>query len=472
MERLLKSVISTKSLSDQSFLKENINFLVSSKLEFLGVDDELFTFIYNYYDKFQEVPVIRSIRDTFEKESKLEILARLDTVEQATPYFKTGFQKLVADFYSDQQEKAFGTLLKQSAAIANTGLRFGKHDLKKGIRDAARHFLENSDRFLTTGVGKKLEGAIREDGDEVLEEYHIRKADPRQGVGQLTGIERIDQNFRGARKGELMLIAGAFGEYKTTLALNYAYNQAVLYGWNNVFFSLEMQYEHIRRLLYAIHSAHLKFRDLHEPLNYEKLRDGLLNTEEEDFLTVVVDDFKNNKNYGTIYVVQPEDDITISDIKAKSEYLNQKFGLQSIFIDYLGLVEPERRYGDFALDLNWVLKRAKRLANTFNSGEGIPIISPFQTNRKGRADAEKNDLVYKHDCLSYANEAERSSDIVIWGIVDMPMRKNGEIKLGCLKARDHHIFEPFLVRICKETRKISNLIEVTSGEIEESTLDE
>jgi len=472
MERLLKSIISTRELSDQNLLKENLNYLLASKLEFTGADDELYTFIYNYFDKFQEVPAAQSIRDTFEKDSKLEVLARLETVEQATPYLKTGFQKLVADFYEEQQERAFGTLLKQSAAIANTGLKFGKKDFRKGIRDAARHFLENSDRFLTTGVGKKLEGDVREDGQEVLDEYHLRKSDPRQGVGQLTGFERIDQNFRGARKGELMLIAGAFGEYKTTISLNYAYNQAVLYGWNNVFFSLEMQYEHIRRILYAIHSAHLKFREQHEPLNYEKIRDGLLTAEEEEFLNIVVEDFTTNPNYGTVYVVQPEDDITISDIKAKSEFLNQKIGIQSIFIDYLGLVEPERRYGDFALDLNWVLKRAKRLANTFNSGEGIPIISPFQTNRKGRADAEKNDLIYKQDCLSYANEAERSADIVIWGIVDMEMRKNGEIKIGCLKARDHHIFEPFLVRICKQTKKISNLIEVTSGEIEESTLDE
>jgi len=472
MERILKSIISTTEQSKQELLRENLSFLTASKLIFTGVDQEIYTFIFNYEDRFGEVPNSVTLKDAFEKEARLEILARLEIINNATIYVKSGFQKLVEDFYSEQQEKDFGTLLKESAAIATQGLKFGKSEIKKGVRSAARHFLEQSDKFLTINSGQKVEGDIFEDGDEVLNEYYVKKADPRKGVGQLMGIEKIDKTFRGVRRGELMLIAGHYGEYKTSLLANYAYNQAVKYGWNSIFFTLEMQYAHIRRLIYAIHSAHLKFRDVHPPLNYEKTRDGLLNEEEEHFLKAVVEDFKTNPNYGRIYVIQPDEDITVTDIKAKASFLHRKIGIQAIFIDYLGLVEPEKRYKDFTLDLNYVLKRAKRLASTFNNGEGIAVVSPFQTNRHGRAEAEKNDYIYKPDCLSYANEAERSADVIIWSIVSPDMRKNNEIKLGCLKARDHKQFEPFQVRICPESRKISNLIEVSSGGIEEGALSE
>lgn len=472
MERILKSIIVTEEQTKQDLLRENLAFLITSKLVFSGVDQELFAFVFNYEDKFGEVPTVQSVKDTFEKENRLEVLARLETIIKATAYVKSGFQKLVEDFFLEQQEKNFGILLKESAAIATQGLRFGKKEIKKGVRSAARHFLENSDQFLMVGIGGKTEGDIREDGDEVLDEYFAKKADPSKGVGQLMGIEKIDKNFRGARRGELILIAGHYGEYKSTISVNYAYNQAVKYGWNSIFFSLEMQYAHIRRMLYAIHSAHLKFKEIHPPLDYEKIRDGLLDEEEEHFLKIVISDFKKNSNYGKIYVVQPDEDVTISDIKAKSEFINRKIGIQNIFIDYLGLVESERRYGDFTLDLNYVLKRAKKMATQFDNGKGIAVISPFQTNRKGRAEAEKNDWVYKPDCLSYANEAERSADVIIWSIISPDMRKNFEIKVGNLKARDHKLFDPFMIRICSKTRKISNLIEVSSGEIEESVLDE
>jgi len=472
MERLLKSIIVTKEQSKQDLLRENLSFLVTSKLVFSGIDQEIFTFIFTYEDKFGEVPTLQTIRDTFEKESRLEILARLESVEKSTSYVKSGFQKLTEDFFAEQQEKNFGVLLKESAAIATQGLRFGKHEIRKGVREAARYFLESADQFLLVGVGTKTEGNIREDGDEVIDEYMIKKADPTKGVGQLMGIEKIDKNFRGTRRGELFLVAGHYGEYKSTICVNYAYNQAVKYGWNSIFFSLEMQYAHIRRMLYAIHSAHLRFKDIHPPLNYEKIRDGLLDDEEEHFFKIVVSDFKKNSNYGHIYVVQPDDDVTITDIKAKAEFINRKIGIQTIFIDYLGLVESERRYGDFTLDLNFVLKRAKKMATYFDNGQGIAVVSPFQTNRKGRTEAEKNDLVYKTDCLSYANEAERSADVIIWSIVNEDMRGNNEIKIGNLKARDHQLLKPFMVRICPLSRKITNLIEVTSGEIEEGVLNE
>ena len=48
---------------------------------------------------------------------------------------------------------------------------------------------------------------------------------------------------------------------------------------------------------------------------------------------------------------------------------------------------------------------------------------------------------------SYANEAERSSDIVTATWVDDELRQQGMCQFQCLKSRDQAPFEPFWARI-------------------------
>jgi len=63
--------------------------------------------------------------------------------------------------------------------------------------------------------------------------------------------------------------------------------------------------------------------------------------------------------------------------------------------------------------------------------------------------------------LSYANEAERSSDIVTASYVDDELRESNLVKLQCLKARDHKPFSSFYAGVLWKCRRIYTTHDVT-----------
>jgi ornithine cyclodeaminase/alanine dehydrogenase-like protein (mu-crystallin family) len=117
------------------------------------------------------------------------------------------------------------------------------------------------------------------------------------------------------------------------------------------------------------------------------------------------------------------------------------------------------KYGDFNIDLNTIIARLKNLALQFDNGRGLRVISPFQTNRQGRAAAEKNDGNYELSALSNANEAERSSDLVISVYMTKQMRQAGLVKIGCLKHRRGAFFNTFEAKIDFQSKHVRDIIQ-------------
>jgi len=263
------------------------------------------------------------------------------------------------------------------------------------------------------------------------------------------------------------------GELKTTLALNFAYNTSVYYGWNVMYFSLEMKYEQVRRILYCIHSTHEKFRGPGVPtyIDYAKLRDGELTPAEETLLAMVSEDYAQGQRsgeYGKIIVDRPVGDITVPQMKLKAEVEHRKNELGLIIVGYAGLVESEkgRSVNNYGVSLNYVMKDLSQLALNFNDGEGIPVCTPFQANREGWVDACKKEGVYKLNALSWANEAEKSSSLIISTFLgDTPtLRNNNEVKIGCLKNRDGDHFKPFNASVHFPSRRIRNPVDTTGDD--------
>ena len=91
---------------------------------------------------------------------------------------------------------------------------------------------------------------------------------------------------------------------------------------------------------------------------------------------------------------------------------------------------------------------------SFNRGAGIATVALFQISREGFKAAEKGGGRYNLTHLSYANEAERSSDIVTAGWVDDNLRQQSLLKLQCLKSRDDQPFEDFYAGVLWPCRRI------------------
>ena len=76
--------------------------------------------------------------------------------------------------------------------------------------------------------------------------------------------------------------------------------------------------------------------------------------------------------------------------------------------------------------------------------------------KKGDKDPEKRGE-YDLTNLSYANEAERSSDIVTATWIDEELAKESLVKFQCLKTRDHAPFGRFTASVDFNTRRLKTL---------------
>lgn len=283
----------------------------------------------------------------------------------------------------------------------------------------------------------------------------------------------MDLAMKGSKRGELWTHAAFTGGLKSTFAINFHYNQAIFYKHSSILYSIEMPYTQVRRMLVAIHSSHQKFKDIRSELgikiglDYEAIRDGKLSEKEKIFFTqFVIQDLNDPANeYGHLHVEVADpskSDFTLNDVKSRSELLCAKDPrIRMVTLDHAGLLQSRGKHSNTTDRLNEVLRDAKRLSMSFNRGQGIAVNSLFQISREGYKAAEKNGGKYNLTHLSYANEAERSSDNVTASWVDTELEASNLVKFQHLKSRDNKKFLDFYAGVVWKCRRIYTTKDVT-----------
>lgn len=483
MKILLRSTFLVKPTDHEDLFRQNFMLLNGSGLGFELVQDvKIWEFIRDFYNKHSHVPKLQTISENFERAKEAEILDRLEILAALPPLTRGDFYKRLEDKAEDRRTRDVKELVKETAAILTEGLEIKEkgRDPKqlRGSFDAIHHFLDRSHSIVVPTSGQQLSGVANKDSAGFWEHYEKAKREG-AGLGFPTGLRQIDEAIRGAKKYELWLHAAFAGGMKSTLMLNWAYTQAVYYNWGSLIFSLEMPLHQCRTFIVALHTFHPKFRDLRvkygiqkapktegdeqidtndRGLEYTKIRDGELTEAEEEFLRIVVKDFEDPKNgYGDIHIEVPnpdKTDFTMVDLKARAEVIFASNPFAIIFIDHMGLMSPRRWVPSTTERINEVMRDSKRLAMNFNRGQGIPVVGLFQINREGYKAAEKNGGKYNMTHLSYANEAERSADVITAGWLDDNLRAANALFLQCLKSRDQKPFEEFYASFVPECRRL------------------
>lgn len=461
MKELLRGTI---DFGDAGILPDalisNLQYLLSSDISFDRTDDrKILRFIKGYFEGQYEVPSIDTIRGYFERDEDVESLERLKDIASAQIHIRSNYVYLVRQCKEEQNGHRMRVLLKEAAEILTRGRTIDKERLQ-GVNDAAAYVMRCIPDLLITDSNAKTRGNLREDGQATWDEYCEAEAHKNKAWGRFTGINNIDKVCRGIKKGELWVHAGFAGELKSTFAMNWCYHLITWYRSNVFYASLEMKYEHIRRLIYTIHTANKKFElQGKKALDYRKIRDGELTTEEKAFFKEVVEDFMHNTDYCAFDTWSPDRDVTVEDIRLDAELLHRQREIGMLVIDHGGLTEARRakRNKDYVIELNSVIRDAKKLALHFNHGEGIPVLLLFQINRQGKEMADKNEGQYKMQALSYANECERSADVITTTYLNKDLRDRGRTIICNLKNRDNPLFEPFEAEIDFKTRRIHSL---------------
>lgn len=500
MRTLLRSTFVAAPDDNRDLLLRNVHALEESGLGFdVDEDEALWTYIKNFVSQYHHPPDVSTLRSHFTFAGESAVVDRLDAISNGKVRHQGDFLTTLNEKIEERRTRKVTDILRDAARILDSGIEIKEGRQEKILRGpvaAVRYVMEQAPEIIAPTGGQRLSGNVTADGIPFAEEYERTELNPLAGIGQMAGIRQMDDALRGAKRGELWTHAAFTGGLKSTLMLNWAYSQAVYYRHSSVVFSLEMPYSQVRRILYAMHSAHHKFDSIRQSLgigrslSYSRIRDAELDVlspeqvqrmspeqvsllvraaggqylnpsrpEKRFLLDHVIPDFNDKANeYGNIHieVADPDkSDFTVTDLRNRSEvlYANDPT-IALIFADHAGLMAPRHHHNSTTERLNEVLRDLKRFSMSFNRGAGIATVALFQISREGYKSAEKNGGRYNLTHLSYANEAERSSDIVTAGWVDDNLRQQSLLKLQCLKSRDDQPFEDFYAGVLWPCRRI------------------
>lgn len=279
-------------------------------------------------------------------------------------------------------------------------------------------------------------------GLNIIDFYNTKK----DLTGISTGVKRIDEDTGGLQPGTLNTILGFTGSFKTTWALNMAYN-AIKEGKNVCYLSLEVTTESIWYDLASRHSYNAEFS---ESLEHKDLKKKKLNNKQyECFALEVIPDL--HKQPGKLYVIDE------TDIEAYT-----CFALESKFreIDKLSISETGKGIDFVVIDHAQLLKFSKDMKSVGNEtsvinhyisffrqnainwiGEGrqVCMLMLSQSSREGWKEAAKNQGQYRLTALAEANELERASSVVASVYTDAALSQVNAAKVQVLKNRDGNI---------------------------------
>ncbi len=449
--------------------------MVETNLEYaVDEDRKIYEYLCAFYKQLGAPPDFTLVKEYFEKKDDIETVARLEEFKKVQSYIRTNFIAILRSERDQQNTKTFTLNLRDAQQIAEHGKSFdkpgGKKVILRGVNDALSFLGDKNSELVTIENGEKLEGDATEDADELIEEYEKTASSDKYADRNLFGFEAVDIPCAGHRAGEYWIHTAFTAELKSTLAINYFYNNAYIYGKNIFYAILEMTYKQIRRNLYTIHSSHGKFvtdwyredvkRGVPEGqrytgLDYRKVRDGELDEIGFKRLKIVAQDFKATRR-GHPYIWRPEGDAspTIADIKRKAEQFHNKYGCDGIIIDHLGLVRPQHRTSDHVTSINSVIREGRMLALNFARGSTVPVLGLFQLNRQGKLRADKADGRYDISAISYANEVEKSADVISYTYLNDELRRQGKFYMGCMKNRENPIFERMVGKILWQSKRM------------------
>lgn len=473
MKTLLRSIFVASPEDDEDLFHRNYTALANAKLGFtIPEDTAIWTFVGEFVRTHGHVPSVSTIHSHFDRLGEAEVVDRLNTVKGMQPLVRGDFLIRLENKADDRKRRIANQLLQDCATILTSGLDIGEGKETRHLRgpeDVIHYVNEMSDKIITPTMGSQISGGVRKSAKHVAERYERVRDDPRAGVGQMSGLQQIDVALRGAQRKELWLHAAFTGGLKSTFLLNWLYNQMVFYRNNSLMFSLEMPFEQVNNVLYAMHSFHHKFKAVRHKLglqstpeesvglNYAGIKTGELTlVEEEFFLEHVIPDMEDISNgYGEIIVecANPQSpDLDILDLRRTAERVFNKNPFTMLAVDHVGLMNSRNYYRSTTEKLNEVCRDLKTTAMYFNRGMGMAVIGLFQMSRDGYNKAVKvkektGTALYELTALSYANEAERSADKVTSSFKDDDLAGRNRIRFQCLKSRDLEPFDPFLARI-------------------------
>lgn len=285
------------------------------------------------------------------------------------------------------EEKAIlRSLIEVAERIAGLGYE-GTYHVDRLMDEAEKMILE-----LTARKSAGVLASIREILEEIFRYIEERYKNRGKISGVATGFYDLDRLLCGLQPGDLIIIAGRPAMGKTSLGLTIAHQVALQHQIPVAIFSLEMsRVQLVQRMLCA-----------EAMVDQQKVRSGYLT--EEDWVRLTKAATRLAK--APLYI---DDTPVLSprELRAKARRLQQEVGLGLIVIDYLQLMQANRRAENRQQEIAEISRSLKSIAKDLN----VPVLALAQLSRQVEQRADKKPIMAD---LRESGALEQDADVVMF----------------------------------------------------------
>jgi len=324
-----------------------------------------------------------------------------------------------------EEKSLLRTLINVSTRIAQMGYE-AEEDTVSLIDRAEQMIFEISQRKAHSGF-MALKNVLMQTFEQI-EFLHQNKG----GItGVPSGFADLDRLTSGFQPSDLIIVAARPSMGKTALCLNIAQHASVRKKMPVAVFSLEMSREQlVTRMLCG-----------EAMVDQQKVRTGTLSDEDWQKLTRAASPLSQAPLY-----IDDSPGVTVMEMRAKCRRLKAEHGLAMVVIDYLQLMQGNRRTENRQQEISEISRSLKALAREIQA----PVIALSQLSRAVEQRTEKKPMMSD---LRESGSLEQDADLVMFiyrdeyykqeesekpGIAEIIVAKQrngpvGSVELGFLK---------------------------------------
>ncbi len=225
-------------------------------------------------------------------------------------------------------------------------------------------------------------------------------------TGISTGFNYLNNMTGGLHGGELIVVAGRPGMGKSSFAVNIAEHAAIKENIPVAIFNLEMSKSMIVNRIICSQAM----------VDSQNVRKGEFQPEDWQQICSVIDKLSAAPIY-----IDDSSSITVSEIKAKCRRLKQTKNLGLVVIDYLQLMQSNRRSDNRQQEISDISRSLKVLAKELD----VPVIALSQLSRTSESRSDKRPMLSD---LRESGAIEQDADMVIFLYRDDYYNKESEEK--------------------------------------------
>ncbi len=363
-------IVSMEVLKAEDFYKE--------------VHREIFQAIYDIFNRGEPLDLI-TLTEELKKRGTLDAIGGIpyiNSLSEGVPITAN-----VRYYANIVEEKAIlRRLIKSSGEIMEMSFST-EMEVSEVLEEAQRSIYDISQGRYREGFVPIKE--VLSDTFDRIEDLYENKKDI---TGLASGFIDLDRKLSGFHKSDLVLVAGRPGMGKSAFALNLAQSAAIKEKASVAIFSLEMSKEQLMLRMLASESM----------VSLNKIQHGHLNPDEWTKLAGAMLPLSQSKIY-----FDDTAGISVNEMRTKCRRLKMETGLDLVLIDYLQLMEGDRRSENRQQEISTISRNLKAMAKELD----CPVIALSQLSRAPELRADHRPILSD---LRESGAIEQDADVVMF----------------------------------------------------------